>query len=331
MLSLIVAVADNGVIGGDNSLLWHISEDLRHFKSVTSGHPVVMGRKTFESLGRPLPNRENVVVTRSDIEIEGCRVAHSLAEALEGYSPADQVFVIGGAQIYEEALPLCDRFYLTRVHHNYEGDTKFPEWSAKEWQCVRSERSERGAKFEYPFTIEEYMRVRSSDKPYQITQITPAEIATIREIALPSFIETYKDIVSQEQNDMMLEWMYSEESLRGQFAEGQQYYLFFEDGEAVGYLSLSPHGGDLVHLEKLYFSSKMHGRGYGWLLINHAFKEVKRLCGGRNCRMELNVNRMNQRAVDFYFRQGLQIARQGDYPIEGTDFIRPDYILYKDL
>ena len=106
MLSLIVAVAQNGVIGDRNALLWHISEDLKHFKALTSGHPVVMGRKTYESLGRPLPNRTNVVVSRQELEIPGCRVVHSLDEALALFPGDEEVFIIGGAQIYAEALPV---------------------------------------------------------------------------------------------------------------------------------------------------------------------------------------------------------------------------------
>ena len=160
MISVIVAVAENGVIGDKNTLLWHISEDLRNFKRVTSGHPVVMGRKTYDSLGRPLPNRTNVVITRQNIEIDGCEVVHSLEEALSKFSAEEEVFVIGGAQIYAEALPIADRFYLTRVHHAYEGDTSFPAWDEGEWTLVASERFERGEKYEYPFTIEIYDRRR---------------------------------------------------------------------------------------------------------------------------------------------------------------------------
>ena len=110
MVSIIVAVAENGVIGDKNTLLWHISEDLKHFKAVTTGHPVIMGRKTYESLGRPLPNRTNVVITRQQVEIPGCRVVHSLGEAVALFPGDDEVFVIGGAQIYAQALPLADRF-----------------------------------------------------------------------------------------------------------------------------------------------------------------------------------------------------------------------------
>ena len=139
MVSIIVAVAENGVIGDKNALLWHISEDLKYFKSVTSGHPVVMGRKTYESLGRPLPNRTNVVVTRQEMEIPGCRVAHSL----------------------EEAVALSGRFYLTRVFHAYEGDTHFPAWNDAEWRLVSSESFASGANYPYPFAFETYERWRN--------------------------------------------------------------------------------------------------------------------------------------------------------------------------
>lgn len=158
MISIIVAVAENGVIGGNNSLLWHISEDLKHFKTLTTGHPVVMGRKTFESLGRPLPNRTNVVITRQTVEIPGCGVVHSLEEAVALFPAEEEVFVIGGAQIYTEALPLADRFYLTRVFHAYEGDTLFPVWDEAEWRLVASETFARGVTFPYPFAFERYER-----------------------------------------------------------------------------------------------------------------------------------------------------------------------------
>lgn len=159
MLSIIVAVAQNGVIGDRNRLIWHISEDLRHFKALTSGHPVIMGRKTFESLGRPLPNRTNVVITRQNMEIPGCRVVHSLDEALALFpDPAEEVFIIGGAQVYAQALPLADRFYLTRVERDYEGDTRFPAWDADAWRLVSSEAFACGKEFPWPFVFETYER-----------------------------------------------------------------------------------------------------------------------------------------------------------------------------
>lgn len=160
MINIIVAVAENGVIGDKNSLLWHISEDLRNFKRITSGHPVIMGRKTFESLGRPLPNRTNVVITRSDSGFDGCTAVHSLEEALEMFPAEEELFVIGGAQIYAQALPVADRFYLTRVGRAYEGDTRFPEWDESQWRQVSVERHERGENFDAPFTFEVYERIR---------------------------------------------------------------------------------------------------------------------------------------------------------------------------
>ena len=161
MVSIIVAVAENGVIGDKNTLLWHISEDLKHFKAVTTGHPVIMGRKTYESLGRPLPNRTNVVITRQQVEIPGCRVVHSLGEAVALFPGDDEVFVIGGAQIYAQALSLADRFYLTRVFRAYEGDTHFPEWAEAQWRLLSSESFASGANYPYPFAFETYERRRN--------------------------------------------------------------------------------------------------------------------------------------------------------------------------
>lgn len=160
MISIIVAVAENGVIGDKNSLLWHIAEDMRFFKRTTSGHPVVMGRKTYESLGRPLPNRTNVVISRTLAEIEGCTVVRSLEEAVAMFSEDEEVFIIGGAQIYALALEVADRFYLTRVGHSYEGDTSFPEWDTKQWRLLSREAYERGEKYPYPFAFELYERVK---------------------------------------------------------------------------------------------------------------------------------------------------------------------------
>ena len=158
MISIIVAVAENGVIGDKNSLLWHISEDLRNFKRITSGHPVIMGRKTFESLGRPLPNRTNVVISRTTTQIEGCTVVNSLEAAIALFPKEEEVFIIGGAQIYAIALDIADKFYLTRVGHSYEGDTSFPKWNTTQWQLSSKESFECGEKYPYPFTFEVYIR-----------------------------------------------------------------------------------------------------------------------------------------------------------------------------
>lgn len=157
-VSIIVAVAENGTIGDKNALLWHITEDMQYFRRVTMGHPVVMGRKTYESLGRPLPKRTNVVISRQQIEIEGCTVVHAVEEALALFGAEEEVFIIGGAQIYREALPLADRLYLTVIEHPYEGDTHFPAYAAAEWQLVESVRYERGENYPYPFRFERYER-----------------------------------------------------------------------------------------------------------------------------------------------------------------------------
>lgn len=160
MISIIVAVAQNGVIGDKNSLLWHISEDMRFFKRTTSGHPVIMGRKTYQSLGRPLPNRTNVVISRTLGELEGCTVVRSLEEAIALFPTEEEVFVIGGAQIYALALDVADRFYLTRVGHDYEGDTSFPTWNESEWRLISREAYEQGEKYPHPFAFEIYERVK---------------------------------------------------------------------------------------------------------------------------------------------------------------------------
>lgn len=144
-VSLIVAVAENGVIGKDNDLIWHLPKDMRFFKETTSGHHVIMGRKNFESIPkkyRPLPNRTNIVITRqADYAAEGCVVVNSLEAALAiAKSNGDnEPFIIGGGQIYKLALEgnLVNKVYLTRVHQSFDGDTFFPELS-EEWKAIES-------------------------------------------------------------------------------------------------------------------------------------------------------------------------------------------------
>ena len=160
MVSIIVAIAQNGTIGDKNSLLWHIKEDMRFFRTTTSGHPVIMGRKTFESLGsKPLPKRTNIVITRADREFEGALTAHSLEEAIRMAGEDDEIFVMGGAQIYREALSVVDRMYITVVERDYEGDTSFPDVDYSEWKLVDVVRHERGEEYEYPFEFRIYDRV----------------------------------------------------------------------------------------------------------------------------------------------------------------------------
>lgn len=157
-VSIIVAIAENGVIGGGNKLLWHIPDDLRHFKRVTSGHSVIMGRKTFESIGKPLPNRRNIVISRNpNYNSVGIEVARSLEEALAMTKDEPEVFIIGGGEIYRQTLPMASKLYITRVHEKYEGDTYFPEPDPSEWLLVHSEK---GNPTTGPgFTFEEYEKV----------------------------------------------------------------------------------------------------------------------------------------------------------------------------
>lgn len=137
-ITLVVAVASNGVIGRDGGLPWHLPADLAHFREITMGKPVLMGRRTWESIGRPLPGRDNFVITRrSDYAAEGCRVMHSLPSALRAAGEVEEVMIIGGAGLYEEALPLARRIEMTRVHGEVPGDARFPSLDGSEWEEVR--------------------------------------------------------------------------------------------------------------------------------------------------------------------------------------------------
>jgi len=143
IISIIVAVAENNAIGKDNKLLWHISEDLKRFKRLTLGHTIVMGKRTFESLPvRPLPYRRSVVITDIPGEkIEGCVMAYSIEDAIKKMETGAENFIIGGGSVYRQFLPLADRFYLTRVHKDFDADTFFPVINTDEWEIVSQEES----------------------------------------------------------------------------------------------------------------------------------------------------------------------------------------------
>jgi len=134
IVSIVVAIAQNYAIGKDNKLLWHLPKDLKHFKEITSGGTIIMGRKTYDSVGRPLPNRRNIVITRQQIEITGCEVVNSLQAALDLCRDHQEVFIVGGAEIYKQAMPFTNRIYLTVVHQDFEGDTYFPEIKRDIWK-----------------------------------------------------------------------------------------------------------------------------------------------------------------------------------------------------
>lgn len=159
MISIIVAIASNNTIGSANSMPWHLPEDFRHFKQVTMGKAVIMGRKTYESIGRPLPGRRNIVITRNtSLRIEGCEMASSLDEAIALCNPAEENFIIGGGEIYRQAMPLADKLYITHIAAEFEGDTRFPT-IGPEWKEIAREEFPCGEKFPHPFAFVDYERV----------------------------------------------------------------------------------------------------------------------------------------------------------------------------
>lgn len=160
-LSLIVAVAKNHVIGNKNQLIWHLPNDLKQFRRLTTGHCIIMGRKTFESIGKPLPNRTSVIISRNpDFKIEGCITVDSLENAISEAKKIEneEAFIIGGAEIYRLSLPLVDKIYLTEVHHSFEGDTTFPEIDKSIWQEIHREDFETDEKHQYPYSFVELSR-----------------------------------------------------------------------------------------------------------------------------------------------------------------------------
>ncbi|RYD70186.1 MAG: dihydrofolate reductase [Sphingobacteriales bacterium] len=163
MIAAVVAIAENNVIGKDNGLIWHLPADLKHFKKHTMGHPMVMGRKTFESIGKPLPGRTTIIVTRDkDYTAVGCIVCNSVDDALKTANELDneQVSIIGGAEIYRQTLDKTDRIYLTEVHHTFDGDTFFPEIKKEEWKETSREQFEADEKNQYAYSFVTLDRIK---------------------------------------------------------------------------------------------------------------------------------------------------------------------------
>jgi dihydrofolate reductase len=161
-ISIIVAASENNVIGINNMLPWRLPTDLKYFKATTLGKPVVMGRKTFESLGKPLPGRPNIVITRqTDYHPEGVHVVGSIEESIEKARTfeGDELFITGGAQIFEQAWPLVERIYLTRVYAVVHGDAFFPQLDGSEFSLESDERHEADDKNQYPFAFQIWERV----------------------------------------------------------------------------------------------------------------------------------------------------------------------------
>jgi dihydrofolate reductase len=152
-VSIIVAIGENHAIGKSNQLLWHMPNDLKHFKDITSGRTIIMGRKTFDSVGKPLPRRRNIVVTRQDITIPGCEVVKSIEDGLALCKDEDEVFIGGGAEIYKLAMHLTDRIYLTIIHKSFDADTFFPEIDKNEWKEILREDYQADEKNPYPYSF----------------------------------------------------------------------------------------------------------------------------------------------------------------------------------
>ncbi|MBS0290431.1 MAG: type 3 dihydrofolate reductase [Proteobacteria bacterium] len=159
MISLVVAMTENGVIGHDNRLLWHLPNDLKHFKALTLNKPIIMGRRTYESIGKPLPGRQNIILTHARyLQIPQCDIVHSVNEALDITADAAEMMVIGGGEIYRLFLPLATYLYITYVHANIEGDTSFPLFDPSQWQEVSRQKYHKDEKHLYDYSFVAFKR-----------------------------------------------------------------------------------------------------------------------------------------------------------------------------
>lgn len=155
MITLVVAISENRVIGRDNQLIWHLPNDLKHFKQITTGHPIIMGRKTFDSMGKALPNRTNIVITRNENwSAENVITTHSLGKAIETAQEIDEeIFIIGGGVIFNMSMDIADAIELTIIHQGFEGDVFFPEIEDEIWEEVSREFNEKDEKNQYDYSF----------------------------------------------------------------------------------------------------------------------------------------------------------------------------------
>lgn len=159
MITMIAAAAENNELGKDNKIIWHLPDDFKRFKLITSGHHIIMGRKTFESFPKPLPNRTHIVITRKEnYQPSGCIVVNSMQEALDYCKQEENIFIIGGGEIYALGMPLSDKIELTRVHHAFDADAYFPVINAEEWLLSKSETHTKDENHKYEFTYETYLK-----------------------------------------------------------------------------------------------------------------------------------------------------------------------------
>ena len=153
-ISFIAAMDKNRVIGKDNALPWSMPADMKHFRDITRGHPVFMGRKTYESIGHPLPDRKNIILTRDPgWHTEGCVTVHTIAEAVAAAGDVPEIMVLGGEQIFREFLPMAQKMYLTLIDADFTGDTVFPEWNPNEWRETAREEHPADAANPHPYTF----------------------------------------------------------------------------------------------------------------------------------------------------------------------------------
>ena len=153
MITIIAAAGNNNELGKDNDLIWHLPDDFKRFKKLTTGHHIIMGRKTFESFPKPLPNRIHLVITRNkDYQPEGAVIVHSLEDALDIAKVDEQPFIIGGGEIYKLGLEIADKIELTRVHGNFNADTFFPEIPSEKWDLITKEFHDKDEKHKFDFT-----------------------------------------------------------------------------------------------------------------------------------------------------------------------------------
>lgn len=160
MITMVAAAAENNALGKNNDLLWHLPDDFKRFKQITSGHHIIMGRKTFESFPKPLPNRTHVIITRQkNYNPEGCIIVDSIEKAIEACPKNDAIFIIGGGEIYNLAMDFADSIELTRVHESFEADTFFPKIDLKQWKLTSEEYHPKDEKHKFDFTYQTFIKI----------------------------------------------------------------------------------------------------------------------------------------------------------------------------
>jgi len=236
IISLIAAVAENNVIGKDNTIPWYLPADFKYFKETTTGHHIIMGRKTFESIGKPLPNRTSIIITnQKDYKQEGCLTAHSLEEAFALVDEKEsEMFIIGGRQIYEQALPYADKLYITKVHESFEGGVVFPYVDKNTWILKSSSFREADEKNKHSLT-------------YQIFENKKLEYIGIETQKLAYKIGFYKDNVFKESTQENLKlWLAYEKQL---------HVIIYEEKEKFTYLIVD-HLGSEFESDAIFFTYK---------------------------------------------------------------------------